>query len=154
MIRRYGSEVLLIQQPDQSDIEVPPKEKKFKGYFKIARHYGWALNQTFFNFNFETVIIVEGKYLLKSSYIDNRNNFFIDDLDVSSDFFEYFLGTYPLLKKDPTLWCVSAWNDNGKAGLVNENRPDLLYRTDFFPGLGWMLTKSLWLELCNKWPKA
>jgi hypothetical protein len=40
---------------------VPPKEKKFKGYFKIARHYGWALNHTFFKFNFDTVIIVEGK---------------------------------------------------------------------------------------------
>lgn len=52
--------MVLIKQPDQSDIEVPPKEKKFKGYFKIARHYGWALNQTFFNFNFESVIIVEG----------------------------------------------------------------------------------------------
>lgn len=59
-INRYGSQVVLIQQPDQSEIEVPPKEKKFKGYFKIARHYGWALNQTFFNFNFESVIIVEG----------------------------------------------------------------------------------------------
>lgn len=50
-----------MQQPDQSDIPVPPKEKKFKGYFKIARHYGWALNYTFFKFNFDTVIIVEGK---------------------------------------------------------------------------------------------
>ncbi|XP_008195651.1 alpha-1,3-mannosyl-glycoprotein 2-beta-N-acetylglucosaminyltransferase [Tribolium castaneum] len=135
-IRRYGSQVSLIQQPDQSDIQVPPKEKKFKGYFKIARHYGWALNQMFFNFNFSTVIIVE------------------DDLEVAPDFFEYFLGTYSILTRDPTLWCVSAWNDNGKEGLVDENRPDLLYRTDFFPGLGWMLTKSLWLELYTKWPRA
>ncbi|PSN47446.1 Alpha-1,3-mannosyl-glycoprotein 2-beta-N-acetylglucosaminyltransferase [Blattella germanica] len=107
-------------QPDQSDIPVPPKEKKFKGYFKIARHYGWALNQTFFKFNFNTVVIVE------------------DDLDIAPDFFEYFLGTYPILKRDPTLWCVSAWNDNGKVGLVDENAPDMLYRTDFFPGLGWI----------------
>ncbi|XP_044264077.1 alpha-1,3-mannosyl-glycoprotein 2-beta-N-acetylglucosaminyltransferase [Tribolium madens] len=135
-IRRYGSQVSLIQQPDQSDIQVPPKEKKFKGYFKIARHYGWALNQMFFNFNFSTVIIVE------------------DDLEVAPDFFEYFLGTYPILNRDPTLWCISAWNDNGKEGLVEENHPDLLYRTDFFPGLGWMLTKSLWLELYTKWPRA
>lgn len=51
-----------IKQPDQSDIQVLPKEKKFKGYFKIARHYGWALNQTFFNFNFNVVIIVEGNF--------------------------------------------------------------------------------------------
>lgn len=64
----------------------------------------------------------------------------LDDLDIAPDFFEYFLGTYWLLKRDPTLWCVSAWNDNGKAGLVDEAHPELLYRTDFFPGLGWMLT--------------
>nr|CAI5862762.1 unnamed protein product [Callosobruchus analis] len=135
-ILKYGSQLSLIQQPDQSDIQVPPKEKKFKGYFKIARHYGWALNQMFFNFNFSTVIIVE------------------DDLEISPDFYEYFLGTYPLLIKDPSLWCISAWNDNGKESLVNSERPDLLYRTDFFPGLGWMLTKSLWMELYTKWPRA
>jgi alpha-1,3-mannosyl-glycoprotein beta-1,2-N-acetylglucosaminyltransferase len=63
--------VSLIQQPDQSDIQVPPKEKKFKGYFKIARHYGWALNQMFFNFNFSTVIIVEGLDFMKK----NRQKF-------------------------------------------------------------------------------
>ena len=31
---------------------------------------------------------------------------------------------------------------------------DALYRSDFFPGLGWMLTKSTWDELSPKWPKA
>lgn len=48
-----------MRQPDQSDIFVLPKEKKFKGYYKIARHYGWALNTTF-KAGFEYVIIVEG----------------------------------------------------------------------------------------------
>lgn len=37
-----------------------------------------------------------------------------DDLDVAPDFYEYFSATYPILRSDPTLWCVSAWNDNGK----------------------------------------
>ncbi|XP_049781255.1 alpha-1,3-mannosyl-glycoprotein 2-beta-N-acetylglucosaminyltransferase isoform X2 [Schistocerca cancellata] len=138
VIDSYSNEVFHIEQPDQSEIEVPPKEKKFRGYFNIARHYGWALNETFFRFGFNTVIIVEVCIA--------------DDLDVAPDFFEYFLGTYSLLHMDPTLWCVSAWNDNGKAGLVNESAPDLLYRTDFFPGLGWMLTKELWKELAPKWP--
>ncbi|GJQ76575.1 Mgat1 [Trypoxylus dichotomus] len=136
VINKYGSQVTLIKQPDQSDIDVLPQEKKFKGYFKIARHYGWALNQTFFNFNFDAVIIVE------------------DDLEIAPDFFEYFTATYPLLLEDPTLWCISAWNDNGKVGLVNENNAEQLYRTDFFPGLGWMLTKKLWSELCTKWPRS
>ncbi|KAF4517851.1 hypothetical protein B566_EDAN011776 [Ephemera danica] len=135
-IASYGDLITHIQQPDQSDIIVPPKEKKFKGYFKIARHYGWALNETFFRLNYETVIVVE------------------DDLDVAPDFFEYFLGTHPLLRQDRSIFCVSAWNDNGKAGLVDEEAADLLYRTDFFPGLGWMLTRDLWVELSSKWPKS
>lgn len=50
--------------------------------------------------------------------------------------------------------CVSAWNDNGKRELINLKRPELLHRTDFFPGLGWLMLKSLWLELCGKWPRA
>ena len=29
-----------------------------------------------------------------------------------------------------------------------------LYRSDFFPGLGWMLTRSLWEELRGQWPAA
>lgn len=136
VIKSYNNQVHLIQQPDQHDIPVPPKEKKFKGYFKIARHYGWALNQTFFEFKFNTAIVIE------------------DDLDIAPDFYEYFLGTYPLLKSDPTLWCVSAWNDNGKPNLIDTASPELLYRTDFFPGLGWMLTKDLWDEISSKWPRS
>uniref|UniRef100_A0A1L8E1W6 Alpha-1,3-mannosyl-glycoprotein 2-beta-N-acetylglucosaminyltransferase n=1 Tax=Nyssomyia neivai TaxID=330878 RepID=A0A1L8E1W6_9DIPT len=135
VIHSYKEQVSLISQPDQSDIVVPPKDKKFKGYYKIARHYGWALN-TVFSRGYDYVIIVE------------------DDLNVAPDFYEYFLATYPLLKNDSSLWCVSAWNDNGKVGLIDETAAPLLYRTDFFPGLGWMLTKELWGELSVKWPKA
>uniref|UniRef100_A0A1I8P9G2 Alpha-1,3-mannosyl-glycoprotein 2-beta-N-acetylglucosaminyltransferase n=1 Tax=Stomoxys calcitrans TaxID=35570 RepID=A0A1I8P9G2_STOCA len=135
VILSYDQQVSLIEQPDQTDIFVPPKEKKFKGYYKIARHYGWALNNTFSK-GYEFVIIVE------------------DDLNVAPDFFEYFLGTHHLLKQDSSLWCVSAWNDNGKANLIDSTHPELLYRTDFFPGLGWMLTKELWQELSVKWPKS
>ena len=45
---------------------------------------------------------------------------FSDDLDVSSDFYEYFSAAYPILKSDPSLWCVSAWNDNGKFKIFYE----------------------------------
>ena len=51
-----------------------------------------------------------------------------DDLEIAPDFFEYFTATLPLLRSDPSLWCVSAWNDNGKAGLINQTAPELLYR--------------------------
>ncbi|KAJ8311444.1 hypothetical protein KUTeg_010799 [Tegillarca granosa] len=76
-----------------------------------------------------------------------------DDLDISPDFFEYFSATYNILKSDSTLWCVSAWNDNGKTAFV-EDEPELLYRTDFFPGLGWMMEKKTWDELGPKWPET
>jgi len=29
---------------------------------------------------------------------------------------------------------------------------ELLHRTDFFPGLGWMLLRATWLELRHNWP--
>ena len=80
--------------------------------------------------------------------------FYTDDLDVAADFYEYFSNTYELLLKDTSLWCVSAWNDNGKANLVDMKHGELLYRSDFFPGLGWMITKKVWDELEPKWPKS
>ena len=65
VIKSYKEKVLHIQQPDQSFIDIPPGEKKFRGYFKIARHYGWALNQVFVELGYETAIIVEGKELFR-----------------------------------------------------------------------------------------
>ena len=82
MIESYGDQIIYIQQPgclpeasfkfydqtktscclvitilpiDLSEPVIPPKEKKFKGYFKIARHYGWALNKTFVDMGFDQV---------------------------------------------------------------------------------------------------
>lgn len=103
LIKSYGTQLTLIQHPDLSDIKLVGKTKKFKGYYKISRHYKWALSQVFEVLNYDTVIIVE------------------DDLDIAPDFFEYFRSTYPILRSDPTLWCVSAWNDNGKQGLIQDN---------------------------------
>uniref|UniRef100_A0A183HFK2 Alpha-1,3-mannosyl-glycoprotein 2-beta-N-acetylglucosaminyltransferase n=1 Tax=Onchocerca flexuosa TaxID=387005 RepID=A0A183HFK2_9BILA len=77
-----------------------------------------------------------------------------DDLDIAPDFFEYFSATRPLLDIDKTLYCVSAWNDNGKNYLIDRKQPELLYRSDFFPGLGWMMTKELWDELSPIWPNG
>ncbi len=53
----------IMQQPDQSDPIVPPGEAKFKGYFKIARHYLFGLSQVFRTFNYTAVIIVEGNQM-------------------------------------------------------------------------------------------
>eukprot|EP00455_Lapot_gusevi_P026056 TRINITY_DN2748_c0_g1_i2.p1 TRINITY_DN2748_c0_g1~~TRINITY_DN2748_c0_g1_i2.p1 ORF type:complete len:455 (+),score=83.81 TRINITY_DN2748_c0_g1_i2:75-1439(+) len=103
----------------------------FLSYYKIASHYEFGLGQIFDQYGFKKLIILE------------------DDMDVAPDFFSYFRSTAPLLDQDPTLFCVSAWNDNGHEKLVFD--PTRLYRTDVFPGLGWMLRKELWLELKPKW---
>ncbi|MEE6475535.1 hypothetical protein FKM82_010789 [Ascaphus truei] len=77
-----------------------------------------------------------------------------DDLEVAPDFYEYFQASLTLLHQDPTLWCASAWNDNGKEALVEGGASFLLHRSDFFPGLGWLLLRELWEELEPKWPPA
>ncbi|NXL82201.1 MGAT1 acetylglucosaminyltransferase, partial [Leptocoma aspasia] len=136
VIASYGPAVAHIRQPELSDIAVPPEHRKFQGYYRISRHYRWALGQVFGTFRYRAAIVVE------------------DDLEVAPDFFEYFQAVLPLLRGDPSLWCASAWNDNGKEGLVDAGRAELLYRTDFFPGLGWLLLAELWEELEPKWPPA
>lgn len=136
VIQSYGNKVTHLKQPDLSDIAVQPGHKKFQGYYKISRHYRWALNQVFKTLSHSSVVIVE------------------DDLEVAPDFFEYFRALLPLLQSDPSLWCVSAWNDNGRDGYVDPGMANLLYRTDFFPGLGWMVLKDVWEELEPKWPAS
>ncbi|PHU10768.1 Alpha-1,3-mannosyl-glycoprotein 2-beta-N-acetylglucosaminyltransferase [Capsicum chinense] len=103
-------------------------------YYKIARHYKWALDQLFHKHNFSRVIILE------------------DDMEIAVDFFAYFEAGATLLDRDKSIMAVSSWNDNGQRQFVQD--PYALYRSDFFPGLGWMLSKSTWAELSPKWPKA
>ncbi|KAG6653668.1 hypothetical protein I3843_05G084600 [Carya illinoinensis] len=102
-------------------------------YYKIARHYKWALDELFYKHNCSRVIILE------------------DDMEISPDFFDYFEATAALLDKDKSIMAVSSWNDNGQKQFVHD--PYALYRSDFFPGLGWMLARSTWDELSPKWPK-
>ena len=57
------------------------------------------------------------------------------------------------MDSDPTLFCVSAYNDLGQAQHVSD--PTALFRSDFFPGLGWMLSRKMWEdEFSSKWPAA
>lgn len=105
-------------------------------YRRISRHYKWALSRIFdpaiSGFDVRRVVILE------------------DDIEIASDMLNYFVAFTPMLENDPSLFCVSAWNDNGIPDLaLNESQ---FHRTDFFPGLGWMLTRKLWTELKPKWP--
>jgi alpha-1,3-mannosyl-glycoprotein beta-1,2-N-acetylglucosaminyltransferase len=65
-ISSYGNRITHIKQPDLSDI-VLTKDKKdiknlkaLKGYYKISRHYRWALGQVFDDMGYQYVLIVEG----------------------------------------------------------------------------------------------
>ena len=74
-----------------------------------------------------------------------------EDLDVSPDFFSYFSQTLRLLEEDSSVYCVSAWNDQGyEHTTANLSK---LYRVETMPGLGWILKRSLYKEeLEPKWP--
>lgn len=101
---------------------------------RIAKHYKFSLTAVFDRFpDAPAVIIVE------------------DDLLFSPDFYEYFKLVAPVLYHDPSSFIVSAWSDNGFKGKVKD--PYALRRTDYFPGLGWLLTRKLYkTELEAKWP--
>ncbi|CAN7991369.1 unnamed protein product [Ixodes hexagonus] len=132
--KRHGFQV--IQQPDQTKLTNDVTAVfNIEGYHRIARHYRWALSMVFDHFNYSAAIVLE------------------DDLDIAPDFFEYFGALMPILRRDPSLFCISAYNDNGKLNHVSSS-PDTLHRTDFFSGLGWLLTRELWHELEPQWPKA
>ena len=104
------------------------------GYFRLASHYKWALDQVFAIKGVERVIILE------------------EDLLIAPDFFDLFAATADILDTDKQLLAVSAWNDNGMQQSVRDNTQ--LFRSDFFPGLGWMLPKRVWTELGPRWPRA
>ena len=85
---------------------------------RISQHYKRALAETFKSYpDAPAMVILE------------------EDLDVSEDIFDYFSQTYPLLEKDPSVYCISAWNDLGNKHAVKD--PARLYRVETMPGLGW-----------------
>lgn len=110
------------------------------GYFRLARHFKWALMQVF------------SRPLAAGLPVVRRVIILEEDLAIAPDFYEMFAAMMPLLDSDPSLLAASAWNDNGQPRLAKD--PEQLYRSDFFPGLGWMMTRSIWEELAPKWPKA
>lgn len=101
---------------------------------RISHHYKTSLTKTFQLFPDAQFAII-----------------FEEDLDVARDTLIYFNQTLDLLQEDPSLYCVSAWNDQGYEHTARDNF--LLYRIETMPGLGWMLKRSLYKEeLEAKWP--
>jgi len=101
---------------------------------KIASHTRFALSQSFDEQGFDNAIIIE------------------NDLTLAPDGLSYFRSTAWLLKEDKTLFCVSAWNDNGLKGIASDERR--LFRTDYFPGLGWMIRGETWNQIKELWPRS
>ena len=60
VIASYKNQVTHIKQPDLSNVQgVPGNMLSMMGYYKISRHYKWALGQAFDHLSYDTVIIVE-----------------------------------------------------------------------------------------------
>ena len=77
--------------------------------FSFFQHYKRSLSTTFDTYpKAKAIIILE------------------EDLDVSKDIFDYFSQTLPVLEADPSLYCVSAWNDQVCESNVNLS---LFYQT-------------------------
>jgi hypothetical protein len=86
--REGGAHVLHLHHP-RSNVVLDAKQRRFKGYYCLAQHYGWALGELLDRLGFEDVLILE------------------DDIEVAPDLFAYFKAMRPLLDADPTLLTIS-----------------------------------------------
>ncbi|EEF35247.1 alpha-1,3-mannosyl-glycoprotein beta-1, 2-n-acetylglucosaminyltransferase, putative [Ricinus communis] len=73
---------LIYMQHIDSEPVHPDRPGELIAYYKIARHYKWALDQLFYKHNFSRVIILE------------------DDMEIAPDFFDYFEAAAAVLDKD------------------------------------------------------
>ena len=81
------------------------------GYFKLARHFKFAL---------DALVFEHESYGLPAPV--QRVLILEEDLEIAIDFFEYFAAVAPLLDGDESLLCASAWNDNSLRGKVRDER--------------------------------
>lgn len=119
--------------------ETPPKTRTRErwddaAYYRISAHYRFALSKLFDGLGYPRVIVLE------------------DDMELAPDFFSYFEAMGKVMDADPSVYAVSSWNDNGQKPRAWDERR--VYRSDFFPGLGWMLHDRLWAELAPIWPDS
>ncbi|KTF97724.1 hypothetical protein cypCar_00026741 [Cyprinus carpio] len=96
-------------------------------------------------------VFIDGYYEHYKASLTATFSLHPEDLDISIDFFSFLSQTIHLLQEDDSLYCISAWNDQGYEHTAED--PSLLYRVESMPGLGWVLKKSLYKdELEPKWP--
>lgn len=150
-----------LEQTDTSDAapELNAKQKRSQlGYFKLARHYKNGINSIFDYNQFERISNKDYLNTDLEELSKNIENVIImeDDLECSDDFYSYMLAGEEVMSANPNIYCVSCWNDNGKNEYIDQSPAGLytIHYSDFFPGLGWLLKKSIWEEWSSKWPKA
>jgi len=135
-VARTHTEFTLLQHPrDEKTLEGGIPLNNVQGppvYYRISSHYKFAFTQILDTYGHDFIVFVE------------------DDMEISRDFYTYFQAALPLIEADRTVWAVSSWNDNGQDKFVSDPRE--LVRSDFFPGLGWGTSKSIWNELRATWP--
>eukprot|EP00817_Percolomonadidae_sp_ATCC50343_P001412 CAMPEP_0117424126 /NCGR_PEP_ID=MMETSP0758-20121206/4604_1 /TAXON_ID=63605 /ORGANISM="Percolomonas cosmopolitus, Strain AE-1 (ATCC 50343)" /LENGTH=491 /DNA_ID=CAMNT_0005207711 /DNA_START=508 /DNA_END=1983 /DNA_ORIENTATION=- len=102
----------------------------------IAQHYKYALKRMI---NEELVDDLEYVIILE------------DDLVVSKDLLQYFDEMAPLLTKpEEKVGCISAFNDFGHSFFHLDATKS--FRTQHFPGLGWMVHRSFLEYLVHPFP--
>jgi len=103
---------------------------------KITAHYGRSLRRLFKeNPGVTHAVILE------------------DDLVLSPDFLVFLAAHAPYTSLDPNEGptAISGWNDNS-AAKIPPVPSGATVLTDFFPGLGWLLSRELWELLEPVWP--
>lgn len=117
-------------------------------YRLLAAHYGWALERVFDGRAYSEGGDGDGgggggnDKTRPRPPLPQRVIILEEDIEVGADFFSFMNATADLLDSDSSLLAASAFNDNGKKGLVSDTRR--LVRSDFFPGLGWMMSRKVW----------
>ena len=109
-------------------------------YKQLASHYGWALEQTFSGAAYSNG--QKHNRQLPTPPLPQRVIILEEDIEISMDFFSMMNAAADILDSDETLMAVSAFNDNGKEEFVADTKR--LVRSDFFPGLGWMMPRNVW----------
>lgn len=132
--KRHPDLIHLVHERDETGVKPEEANNHWEAYYAISHHYRWALSQVMRVSLYQHVILLE------------------EDLQVGVDFFGYMRAASVVLDSDPSLFCVSAWNDNGKADRVVD--PYQIYRSDFFPGLGWLISRRFWVEVQDVWPRG
>jgi len=122
-----------IKNPKTTMIDGRPVSE---GAEHISYHYRFVMNHVFSNNpRLKHFIIVE------------------DDMLFAPDFLFYFAQLAPVMDKDPMVYAISAYNDNGFMGKATLD--NMVYRTDFFIGLGWLVSRKHWTEEWSRhWPRS